>query len=345
VPQNKVGARPIQPPLSSQAPEVLARQEQVGNAVAPVPTSTRAGDAFADTQAQPPIALNSSQAEKLPPQRAVWAETGLSADEARQRALDARKMKLPASGDVDLRKVRPSEAQLERFHKVIEDAKTSYDPEDGMYNRYGMYLGAQALLKSEFSGPQYEGLSAHELMELVWFTDFGYQEVNDALWSRDPAQLANAEDGIVRTAAAANRFPAYEGLVLRSDFYLGNGARGDPQEVLAMARGRAEQMKQDGWFVTQAFWSTTKAQTEEMMSQVTEGLDSTLHYEIVSKTGRDLHGVNPGRSEEEVLILPGTLFRVLDVKEERVSEQGPGSNPLGVRIKVRLEEVPVLPEG
>ncbi len=340
MPQDKVGARPLQAPTFP-AREISTRQVDTGAPLSSPPPPSRPGDAFTHSVAPPPVALKGTEPNQVPPQRAIWGEPGLSAEQARQRALDARQVKLPESGQVDLRKAQSTPAQLARLQKTIDEAKPSYDPEQSGYNRYGMFVGAQQLLETEFSGPEYQGLNAHELLELVWFTDFGYQNVNEALWSRDPAKLAGAEDGIVRTASAANRFPKYEGLVLRSDFYLGNGARGTPDEVLAMARGRAEQLRNDGWFVTQAFWSTTKAQTEEMSSQITEGLDSTLHYEIVSKSGRDLHGVNPGRAEEEVLILPGTLFRVVDVEEKKVPTEGPGSNPLGVQIKIRLEEVPV----
>ena len=340
MPDNKVAARPLQTPTSL-PPEMAVRPERVGQTPPPLPSSTRAGDSFAQAPAQAPVALNSSRAEKLPPQRAIWGEQGLSADEARQRALDARKVKLPESGEVNLRNVQSTPAQLERLKATIEAAKPSYNPEESGYNKYGMYVAAEQMLKTDFSGPQFEGMTAYDLMELVWFTDFGYEGVNAALWSRDPAKLAEAEDGIVRVSAAANRFPAHEGLVLRSDYYLGNGVRGNEQKALGEARGRAEQLRNDGFFVTKAFWSTTKAQTDEMKSRVTEGLDSTLHYEIVSKTGRDLHGVNPGRAEEEVLFLPGTLFRVVDVQEKQVPKEGPGSNPLGVQIKVLLEEVPV----
>ena len=39
-------------------------------------------------------------------------------------------------------------------------------------------------------------------------------------------------------------------------------------------------------------------------------------------------------------VVQGT-FRVVDVEEKKVPTEGPGTNPLGIQIKVRLEEVPV----
>lgn len=137
-----------------------------------------------------------------------------------------------------------------------------------------------------------------------WTTNDIYRRVNQALRTIKKGMVDGVkleekwENTILLLASAVNCAPQYEGEVVRIEH--------PPKAVL-------NEYQPDNFLLMKGFTSTTKGKKHAESLPLTEA--SKIFIERASGADVDSLGVSPWSTEKEVLIRPGTVFKVLYRKE------------------------------
>lgn len=163
---------------------------------------------------------------------------------------------------------------------------------------YAKFTGLKdAGLKDNPRAPHCTRAEFHVLQR--WVTNELYPTVNKTLREVrkgmvDGVKVAPKwENVILMVSSAANCAPQFEGEVVRGEY--------TPDEVLA-------EYQQNNFILMRAFTSTTKGKN----IADTTPWKSKIHIERASGADVDILGISEWPQEREVLVRPGTVFRVME---------------------------------
>ena len=157
-----------------------------------------------------------------------------------------------------------------------------------VWNLYLKYARTLAEIKSR---PQFSdcGLSDVEIYAVYFYTTSGYQMLNESLRLRKSDFEMKAFVQLIGSGLA--KIQKYEGLVIRGE---------------NVRPAKSEQMKVGSEVLFPSFTSSSRV----------HGFTKSHTLNIRSHEGRYIAPISDLPGEEEVLFLPGTTFKVLEVKEK-----------------------------
>jgi hypothetical protein len=145
-------------------------------------------------------------------------------------------------------------------------------------------------------------LSDVEMTALHWYTKYGYDYVNKALWSGDSFKIKHVQPVVAILNGALDKIPPFRGRVTRQTNL------SDLQRAL----------HQKGATVSYPAFISTSARGGHYVP--VDGSNSEDILEIESRTGRDISRWSTNPEEKEVLFRPGTRFTVQKVRTEKEDE-------------------------
>ncbi|MBC7372244.1 MAG: hypothetical protein H7326_11800 [Bdellovibrionaceae bacterium] len=182
-----------------------------------------------------------------------------------------------------------AETELKQLESLTNNLNISKLTDPEAIYIYNLYLDYSMKLKTVKSRPEFTdcGLTDSELFAIYFYTMNGYRRLNESL--RSPGLDSETNELIRLTSNGLFKLKKYEGIVHR-----GENVRAD----------RLERMKVGNEIDFPTFTSTSKA----------EGFMKSNKLNMHSKEGRYIAPLSDIRSEEEVLFMPNSRFRVTEVK-------------------------------
>jgi hypothetical protein len=156
--------------------------------------------------------------------------------------------------------------------------------------RYTEYAEAIEAIKAQH--PELAKIPTEDLIAIRGYTAEDYAQLNLALRSGDPTQVARVQEQIQRAVSGLRQLPAHQGQVTRA---------------VSMTPDMAAPY-QPGAVVTEP------AFTSALMPGGTYQRGGNTLFFIESTTGRDVSLIARHVTEREVLFMPGTRFRVVSVE-------------------------------
>lgn len=204
-----------------------------------------------------------------------------------------------------------NEASFHRAQsKGIQNKKDCLDGETNNYS-YCLIVNADIKLKKLKQNDPFKALTAEEYANIEAFTNFAYQSINPALWSKIPKNMDKYEKEIKLMLSGLNRLPKVNQKVVRCDLVE------HPDTDLEKISSTADRFAINKKLVIEGFWSTSLGKNREYIESWIEPCHVQLNIQL-NGGGALISQLSSRPYEEEVLVRPKTVFNVI---QKRKSEK------------------------